>query len=715
MIALIINSITHLVLRQRVSIILPTKILTGTVGNELVVKASGTEAPFGPKCEKIPKKNQFWSIQPNLPEGLLMDSATGIISGRTEEKINSTFTLRVSGSGNEFEEKLEISILRPMPSDTVNLIKNFSTDGSSIGHGICEFIDNSIDADATQINIHMSYEVFSNDPLELQRPWIIVEDNGKGISKDGQVNVAALEEALGWATSPDTEYCQSRLGAYGVGLPAAALTSALYCTIFTKKEGEMAIGHMSYDDIDTSGYLRFFDYEDIPGFLSQAKSFQNAEQLMKKKTNGTIILLQDHYQVRSSIQEVGTKLNPHKFKEQLTTVKTRLRDYLSLVYHRYLEGKGVDLRKSNGEKLNRRIRINLSGPLQPLDPLMEYNDSKTIGKLGTHLHEAQSVCSIKNIEQYFKIKMAILPGQKGNDGGYGRLRKDGTDFDTAISNALMVFRSEEAGTARPPPQELQGLYFYRNHRLIEFATWKGMFKQAPQAQVARVAITAPLGLPVHDPKLDVLNDFSVDQRKRRMSTTSKIEEEIKEILSKSRHWHVDDTKQHSVVARAKKRAEYDKLGIKGKAKKKIKQEVAIISPPEIHKQFVPFKIELQDLTQKTGKSPTRQWVLDAKQVGTGQKYLMEINEPGQHKLVLTVNSGKKSWQKSIIFEALESTGKKKKAGKKSTKVVEYKVVPIAKSADDPPIELVDNVYEINLNHPKLGHYLKMMGMLTNDE
>ena len=90
------------------SIILPTKILTGTVGDELVVKASGTEASFGPKCEKIPKKNQFWSIQPNLPEGLLMDSATGIISGRTEEKINSTFTLRVTGSGNEFEEKLEL-------------------------------------------------------------------------------------------------------------------------------------------------------------------------------------------------------------------------------------------------------------------------------------------------------------------------------------------------------------------------------------------------------------------------------------------------------------------------------------------------------------------------------------------------------------------------------------------------------------------------------
>ena len=697
------------------TISLPTRTLSGTVGNNLIVKAGRIKEPFRPICEKIDNNKQFWEIQPNLPEGLSLDSASGVISGKSEEKINLDFTLKVTGSGKEFEAKFKISILRPMPSDIVNLIKNLSTDGSSIGHGICEFIDNSIDANATEINVHMNSEVYSNDPSKLQKPWVIVEDNGKGISKDGEVNSAALEQALGWATSPDTEYCQSRLGAYGVGLPAAALTSALYCTIFTKVEGKSAIGHMSYADIDNSGYLRFFDQEDIPSFLTQAKSFEFAQNLLKKKNTGTIILLQDHYQLRQSVQEVGTELNYQKFKQQMNTVKTRLRDYLSLVYHRFLEGQGVELRKSNGEIVKRRISINLSGKLHPLDPLIEYHHAKNIGKLGTHIKEAdKNVCTIQSKSMYYTVKMAILPGQKGKDGGFGRLRKDGSDFDEAISNALMVWRSEEAGSARPPPQELQGLYLYRNHRLIEFGTWKGMFKQAPQAQVARVAISTPLGLPIHNPKLDVLNDFSVDQRKRKMSMTSKITEEIKEILSNSRHWHADDTRQHSVTARAKRRAEYDKLGIKGKKKAKIKIEKAIFEPSTIPNQFAPFTYELQDLTPVPGNSPTRQWVLNAQQVGTGKKYLMEINEPDEYKLVLTVNSGKRTWQKSVVFNAMEPKVKKK-TGKKPSKGTEYKIVPISKSSDDPPIELIGDVYEVNLNHPKLGHYLEMMGMLTSDD
>ena len=686
----------------------------GTVGEE-IYSTVNKKTIFRPRCKEISQSAQKWSIEPSLPDGLLFDKSTGQISGRSKQKTNLIFSIKVSGEGKSFEESLLISILRPMPNNVVKLIQQTSTDGSSIGHGICEFIDNSIDADATEINIHMNMEVFSNDPSNLQRPWLIVEDNGKGITKDGGVSSAALEEALGWATSPDTEYCQSRLGAYGVGLPAAALTSALYCTIFTKKDGKTAIGHMSFDDIDSSGYLRFFDLEDIPDFLSQADSFRFAKELLNKKDSGTTILLQDHYQLRHSIQEIGTKLNYQKFKIQMNTVKERLRDYLSLVYHRFLKANGVDLRKSDGSIINRKIRMNLSGRLNPLDPLIEYHNSKNIGHLGTHIKEhAKAVCKIQNKDQYYSIKMAVLPGQKGNDGGYGRMRKDGKDFDLALSNALMIFRSEETGSARPPPQELQGLYLYRNHRLIEFATWKGMYKQAPQAQVARVAINTPLGLPIHNPKLDILNDFSVDQRKRKMSMTGKIADDITEILSKSRHWHVDDTKQHSIVARAKKRAEYDKLGIKGKAKKKIKMENAIFSPPEIPKQFVPVKIELQDLTPGTGKSPTRQWNLDAKPVGTGKKYLMEIKDPGEHKLVLTVHSGKKTWQKSVVFEAL-APKVENKSGKKPSKETEYKVVPLSKAPDDPPIELDGDVYEVNLNHPKLGLYLEMMGMLTNDD
>ena len=131
----------------------------------------------------------------------------------------------------------------------------------------------------------INHEVFSNDPNKIQRPWVIVADNGKGILKDQEVTSEALQDALGFASSPDLEYDQSRLGAYGVGLPAAALTTAIFCTIFTKRNGKTAVGHMSYKDIACCE-LRFFDEEDIPEHLKQAQSFSFAKDKLKKMKTG---------------------------------------------------------------------------------------------------------------------------------------------------------------------------------------------------------------------------------------------------------------------------------------------------------------------------------------------------------------------------------------------------------------------------------------------
>ena len=75
------------------SISLPTRVLSGTVGNNLIVKAGRIKEPFRPICEKIDESKQFWEIQPNLPEGLSLDSASGVISGKSEEKINLDLNL----------------------------------------------------------------------------------------------------------------------------------------------------------------------------------------------------------------------------------------------------------------------------------------------------------------------------------------------------------------------------------------------------------------------------------------------------------------------------------------------------------------------------------------------------------------------------------------------------------------------------------------------
>ncbi len=669
-------------------------------------------SPFRFSCSEIKVKNQSWTIAPSLPPGLSLDAQKQQITGMLTSKYKSEHTLSVKGEGKTFDIRFKIRIIKPLPGSLSNFVKNLATDGSSIGHGICEFIDNSIDAGATKVKIGMGSEVLSNDPDKLQRPFVIVQDNGKGVLKEGKVTVDALQDALGIATSPDSEYDESRLGAYGVGLPAAALTSARFCTIFTKRDGDSAIGHLSYDDIDAGNDLRFFEIDDIPGYLKDSISFNHSLKYLEKMEIGTIILLQDHYQLRRSIVEPGTEVKFQEFKSSLNLIKSRLKDYLSLIYHKFLETEGVELRRHDGSIIKRKLTIDLGGKLYPLDPLMLHASSHKIGKLGTHIKSLEkAICTIEEKERFYSIKMAVLPGTK-QYGGYGRLTKDGRDFDKAIGNALLVYHSNEGSDKPPQPRESQGLYLYRNFRLIEFANWKGLFANAPGTQVARVEILTPLGLPIHDPKLNIQNDFSVDQRKRKMTLSGKIGKEIKEVTQKNRLWHVDDTKKHPLVTRADKRSAYDNLGKKKKAPKGIEAKKAIFEPSEILNQFAPMTLKLKDLTQDLGKSPTRQWKLDAEQVGTGKECTISVDEPGEHKIVLTITSGKKKWQRSLKFNLLEKPKSKKKSKVPSGN--DWKVVLNPLGPADPPIILDGDTYEINTNSKALNDIITMIRVL-NDE
>ena len=309
--------------------------------------------------------------------------------------------------------------------------------------------------------------------------------------------------------------------------------------------------------------------------------------------------------------------------------------------------------------------------------------------------------------------MAILPGTK-KKGGIGRKTKNGGDFDKAMANALAIFRSEETSAVLPNAQELQGLYFYRNYRLIEWAVWKGIYKLAPGSQVARVGVYPPLGLPIDKKDTPTGNDFGVDQRKRKIETTGFINEEIKKILSKSRRWHVDDPKQHSIIQRAKERGNYDQLGNNSGSVTNPVQTLkeAIISPPMIKEKLVPYSIKFYDLTPIKGKSPNRVWMLDNVQVGTEKECNIEIKEPGEHKLILTIESGKQKWQKSLKFRALGNNKTPETPNKKDKK--SWSVILIEKQVSDPPIVLNGEVYELNQNNPNLDSILEKMGLLLDE-
>ena len=93
---------------------------------------------------------------------------------------------------------------------------------------------------------------------------------------------------------------------------------------------------------------------------------------------------------------------------------------------------------------------------------------------------------------------------------------------------------------------------------------------------------------------------------------------------------------------------------------------------------------------------------------------MEIDEPGEHKIVLTITSGKKSWQKSLKFTALKPEDGKQVPTKKTNKENKWRVVTVNKDPTDPPIERNGNVYELNANNPESSTVLNMLGVLLGE-
>ena len=676
-----------------------------------------------PLWKEVPTEEQSWKVEPDLPDGLDLDIENRQIKGTIKKPYSELHKLTISGNGKQKKYDLIIKIMEGLPFNAAKLVLDAAGDGTSLGHGCSEFIDNSIDADAKNIDIKISYETFEAEGVDstVFRPWMIIEDDGGGIidPDSNEVGVAAIKQAIGWASSPTKNYEKWRLGAFGVGLPAAALSSARFCTVFTKKDNKIVIGHMSLDDIKDTKSLRFFEEKDINEYLKNCNSYKLARKSIDNKQHGTIVLLQDHYQIRTAIKDFIGDSKEQEFKKKLNLIKHRLRDYLSLVYHHFLDNNGVKLKDSDGKDVKRKIRIKLSGGINPLDPLMRHRDSKKgTGKKGSHIiTHTDSVCRINNMESYYEVTMSVLPGLKNNS-GYGRETPDGSSYDEKMANAWMVYKSQEGADAQPTPKELQGLYLYRNYRLIEFATWQGIKKINAGHQVCRAAIYTPLGLPKKDPSADVHNDFSVDSRKRYMHCTQNIKADIGRIIEITRLWHNSDPKKHSFTARATNRDKYDGKSGKNKKSSKTKLKEAVIEPSVIEEKEIPAAYVLKDSTPKIHQDATREWTLNGQKIGSGKNCSFVIDETGRHDIILTIKHKNTKYQISKSIKCIE---KDNKEGNTETKENQDSLIPNywdvqAKEFGEnkPPIILEGNTYYLNADSPKLKGILKIIQVLHKD-
>jgi len=243
-----------------------------------------------------------------------------------------------------------LKYIENLTPDPASLIESMRDIGYSMETAVADLIDNSITAEASNIDIRFSW----NDG----DPWLAIIDNGFGMSSDELTSAMRLG-----SRNPLEERDKEDLGRYGLGLKTASFSQCRKLTVISKNG--LAINGREWDlDLiaaSKSGKwkLKVFDEAEI-----------NAIELVNKiKNHGTLVLWKnldrlDNFD-RLSVRE-----------KKLDSLIMATRKHLELTFHRFLS-------PSRG---NKKLSISLNG-----DSLEAFNPFNSSHNATRELSE-QKIC-----------------------------------------------------------------------------------------------------------------------------------------------------------------------------------------------------------------------------------------------------------------------------------------------------------------------------------
>lgn len=311
--------------------------------------------------------------------------------------------------------------------DPEHLIKSISEQGYSLESSLADLIDNSISANSKRIEILVDTD---------SEPFILfIADDGDGMDEK------ALKLNLKFpSSSPDEKRHQKDLGRFGLGLKTASFAQTRCFTVLSKKKGghkycarTWDVGHLK----DTKKWEIIVNtQEQIDALLDSYKALSNNFLNGFDNYNpSTIIAWQGLYKFDAYLD---SELRSQSVKKEITEITS---EYLSLVFHRFLE-----------KSLKIRINNNI---LNPFNPFPEQSDLRKI-ESNQKLFKSSKLL----IEGY------ILPSRSIKE-------SKNNSIWTLPNKGLM---------------EMEGIYIYREDRLILFGGWQGIIKKSPKLQLARIKV-----------------------------------------------------------------------------------------------------------------------------------------------------------------------------------------------------------------------------------
>jgi hypothetical protein len=387
---------------------------------------------------------------------------------------------------------------------------------------LADLVDNSIDAGATWAKVAVPTQTLDDTPKQYQTGlsagknlYAMVIDNGKGIAQDQFLG--AMSEGY------ERTYDVTELGAFGVGLKASSLSQAYEVTVLSKvKGGEEHFLRLSSCLVKEHKVEKIWRRQDLKPWMNQTRGFLMAQKELKELESGTVVLLEGLHKLE---HDIGEERDRSWYIDQ---IKNRIKDYLGLVFHYYIDGTSVP--RISGKPIRKQVDLYYRGkdPDNKIKSLDPFGQKWFKGRSG---NPKGTLCMPKKFPVHFgtkqrdmEVKLWLLPHYKAVEG-----RKK---MQSRMKNVR-----KHAGIA-----DLQGVYVYRNRRLVEFSperdVWKGMMTKDSHHNYARCEIHLPPCVPNEE------KEFDLNTSKTRVDLGRTIEEKLKKWSEKpDNKWHPKDPRK----------------------------------------------------------------------------------------------------------------------------------------------------------------------------
>jgi hypothetical protein len=336
--------------------------------------------------------------------------------------------------------------------DPKSHIKTLMKIGYTMPSAVSDILDNSLTANAKNIEIHSL--------PGLQEPNISILDDGDGMSPDELIDNMKIG-----CKDPGDERLRGDLGRFGSGMKTASFSQARKLTVISKKEGSpicAAIWDIDRIDTENTWCLEILEESEV-----------KAHPLLlidSQKAHGTQVI----WEKLACINKTNHSLDDETI---MSSHLSELVGYISLHFHKFMEGKNKRTFSINGRQL------------QGIDPFMTRSPGYQEGRSE----------KLRCKGGYIEINTHVLPHFK----------------------RMEVYPLKRLGGVNGIVQN-QGLYIYRENRLINAGGWLGLAKTSQLGALARVEVNVPSSLD---------QEWSTDVKKASLQLPPRIKKQLRKFLS----------------------------------------------------------------------------------------------------------------------------------------------------------------------------------------